>query len=118
MTTLMREGGGPMWVILVVGAVALSAAVRLAFSPDARRLSVARWLLGATLLATTGGTTADLAAVFHHVPQRFADDPRWHFVLMQGLAESLAPAAIGLPIALAVTLLVALAVRRQARAAA
>lgn len=95
MMTLMREGGFPMIFILIVGLVGLTEAALMAARPDRRRL---RRLLGygLALFATTlAGTAAALGAVFHALPAQFADDPKLHLVLLQGLGESMSPGILG-----------------------
>ncbi|MBI5477316.1 MAG: hypothetical protein HY906_00585 [Deltaproteobacteria bacterium] len=70
----------------------------------------------ATLFAILSGICADLAAVGHHVPQRFAEDPKWYFALILGIGESMAPGIIGFTLLSLVWLVSAVGERRLARA--
>lgn len=113
MMTLIREGGFPMWFILVFGLVALGHAAWFAARPDPRRLAFVKGMALTTLLATVVALAADLAAVFHTVPERFADDPKWHFAMLQGFAESMAPIIVGGTFLVLVSLLCTVGARRM-----
>jgi hypothetical protein len=99
MLTLFREGGVPMIVVLLFGLCALYAAARPLF-PGAARPWPLRSFVRATVLAALSGVAADLAAVGHHVSAHY-NEYRSELVetLLQGLAESCAPAILGLSLA-------------------
>src|SRR5207249_1717062 len=67
MLDLMRNGGFPMWIILLFGLLALGSAARYALRPDAQRVGFIKAMGRATLFATLAGTAADLGAVFIHL---------------------------------------------------
>lgn len=99
MLTLFREGGVPMFAVLLFGLLALGVAARDAWRrrPPTRQLAL--WI-AATVFAALSGVAADLAAVGHHVSDRYAEyRPQIMEVLLQGLAESMAPAILGFSLA-------------------
>ena len=95
MMTLMTEGGFPMWFILVFGLVGLVQGGLLVARPERRALA-RLWGFGIAVIGSAvAGTAAALGAVFHAIPAHFADDPKMHLVLLQGLGESTSPAILG-----------------------
>jgi hypothetical protein len=96
MQTFFMEGGFPMWAVLVFGLVALGAAGHFAWRPEHRKLGFIGGMAAATLFTSLMGVAADLAKVGHAVAVHWdewrADVER---ILLQGLAESLAPAILG-----------------------
>jgi len=115
MLLLIREGGFAMIFVIAFGLTALVAAVLFAVRPARRKLPFLRGMSHATLFAILSGICANLAAVGHHVPQRFAEDPRWYFAMILGVGESMAPGILGFTL-LALTWLVgAVGERRLAR---
>jgi hypothetical protein len=117
MLTLFREGGFPMWFILAFGLVTLGAAARYAARPDGRRLGFIRAMALATLFSTLNGVAADLAAVGHNVSARYNGgygDLPVPAILLQGFAESMSPAIVGLTMLSLVALIVAVGATREA----
>jgi hypothetical protein len=119
MGTLMTEGGFPMFVVLAFGLATLLLAARFAYQPDGRSAAPVWSLAIATAASTVTGVASDLAAVGHHAPrflQEHADDgagydlPR---VLIQGFAESMAPAILGSTFVALAALLVAVGLLRR-----
>jgi len=108
----MREGGWPMWFILVFGLVALGASARFVAKPERRRLGFIKGMALATLLSTLTGICADLMAVFVHISERYADKPDWHFYMLRGFAEALTPGVLGLPLLSLTALLCAVGMNR------
>src|SRR5581483_7488438 len=97
MLNLIRDGGAPMWAIVLFGALDLAAALRFAYRPARAQLPTIV-ALGLAVLASIGcGVMADIAAVGSKVPARpeWANDPKIHLILLRGLAESMAPGILG-----------------------
>ena len=116
MLNLIRDGGAPMWAILFFGALDLLAALRFAHRPARAHLPVIGALALAVLFSIPCGVMADIAAVGSKVPARpeWADSPKIHLILLQGLAESMAPGILGFSVLSLVALLCAVGLRRQA----
>ena len=117
MLTLFREGGFPMFVILGLGLTALVLSMRAAFRPSASRLEIVRGLASATLYSTLVGVFADVAAVFHHLPNFEAPSFDLPHILVAGLGEAMSPAIMGFTILSLVSLFAGLCARRLAPAA-
>lgn len=117
MMDFMREGGIGMWFVLLFGALAFGAAVAFAVRPDARKVAAIRDLTYATLFATFTGVTSGLAQVGSKVPAtpEWANSPKIHLVVMEGIAESLASAILGLSLLAVTWLVMAVGHRRLAR---
>ena len=108
MMTLIREGGFPMWFVLLFGSLSLAAAARFARSADRRHLGLVIGASLATLFTILMGFSANFSAVFHKAP-RFVEDhpdvPIWA-IYSQGFGEALAPGIIGFTL-LSLTALIA-----------
>lgn len=115
MLNLLREGGFVMVFVLGFGLTALVCAILFAVRPARRKLPFLRGMSYATLFAVLSGICADLAAVGHHVPDRFADKPDWYMYLILGVGESMAPGILGFSILSLVALCAAVGARRLAR---
>ena len=115
MTDLIRDGGAPMWAILFFGLIDLGAALRYAYRPARARLPPIVALSLAVLFSTACGVMADIAAVGSHVTARpeWANSPKIHLLLLQGLAESMAPGILGFSVLSLVALLCAVGLRRD-----
>jgi len=122
MGTLMTEGGFPMFLVLAFGLATLLLAARFAHQPDGRSPAPVWSLAIVTIATTVTGVAADLAAVGHHAPrflQEHAGDgagydlPR---VLIQGFAESMAPAILGSTFVALAALLIAVGLLRRSPA--
>lgn len=115
MMDFMRAGGYSMWLILLLGGVALGVAVWFAIRPGERKLSFLRPMSVATVFAVLSGVFSDLGAVMHHVANRpeFAQSPDLHLIVMTGIGESMAPAVLGFSILSVTWLLAAVGLRRQ-----
>ena len=114
MSNLIRDGGAPMWAILFFGLIDLGAALRFAYRPARARLPPIIALSLAVLFSIPCGVMADIAAVGSKVPARpeWASSPKIHLVLLQGLAESMAPGILGFSALSLVALLCAVGLRR------
>ena len=115
MMTLFREGGFPMWFLLVFGALSLISGARFALRPEPSRLRLAIALSLATLFTIVTAICADLATVGHQVPAYLANHPGESLasVLLQGFAESMSPAILGFTMLTLVALFVALGCYRE-----
>lgn len=113
MLTLFREGGYPMYFVVLFGGLGLATAVFAVFRPDSRRFEYVKWMMLATALAAINGTFADLGAVFHAVA-RFKEQGRedWSTLLFEGLGESMAPGIMGFALLALTAMTVAIAKRR------
>jgi len=114
MLNLIRDGGAPMWAILIFGALDLLAGLRFAFRPARARLPAVAALGLAVLFSIASGVMADIAAVGSKVPRDpgWAQSPQIHLILLQGLAESMAPGIVGFSALSIVALLCAVGLRR------
>lgn len=114
--TLFREGGFPMWFLLLFGALLLIAGARFAMRPDTTRLRLALALGAATLFTMITAISADLATVGHQAPDYLARHPQTTIavVLLQGVAESLSPAILGSTLLTLAALFLALGFHREA----
>ena len=108
MMTLIREGGWPMWLVLIFGLVSLGTAARFAWKPARAQLGFIFGISTATLFTSVMAICADLAAVGHNT---MANWDEWKDsivrVLCQGFAESMSPGIMGFSILSMVALLVA-----------
>ena len=50
--------------------------------------------------------------LFVHVPQNWGDDPKWHFIMMKGFAESMSPGILGFPLLALTAMLCAVGMNR------
>ncbi len=116
MMNLIRDGGAPMWAILFFGLLDLGAAIHFAYRPVRAHLPAIAALGLAVLSSIACGVMADIAAVGSKVPARpeWANDPKIHLLLLQGLAESMAPGILGFSTLSLVALLCAVGLRRLA----
>lgn len=96
MQTLFTEGGAPMWFLLAFGIGMLVLAARYAMAPTGWALRATIGLGCATGFTSVTGVAADFAAVGHHgfeyMKRTGATLPE---MLLQGFAESMAPAILG-----------------------
>jgi hypothetical protein len=119
MLDLFREGGGPMWFVLIFGLLTFGAAAVFAARGDRRRLGFITWMGLATALSVAGGICADLAAVGHHgLPHCAARQIEPAACLLLGLAESMAPGIVGFTLLSLAAMLSAVGMSRTARAPA
>jgi hypothetical protein len=109
MYTMIREGGWPMWFVLAFGLSALVTAAWYALQPSDRLRALAKGFGLTTALASIQAVAADIAAVGHNVPSHWEQMkmtnellPR---LLLQGLAECMAPAILGFSMVTLVALL-------------
>ncbi|MBI5533946.1 MAG: hypothetical protein HY898_14590 [Deltaproteobacteria bacterium] len=117
MMNFIREGGFPMFAILIFGAILLVACGSFAWRPDPRRVETIRALSKVLVFSTLTGVASDISAVMHHVPgnPEWAHSPELHLIVMVGLGESMAPAILGTAFLTVAWLIMALGFRRLAR---
>jgi hypothetical protein len=94
MIEFFKDGGWPMFVILLFGSLALATAAFHAAKPDGRHEGFLRWMCGATLCSTLAGVAADFGATFH-ATCKIEDLNLRGQVTTEGLAESMSPAVMG-----------------------
>jgi hypothetical protein len=117
MLELFREGGWSMFFVLTFGCVSFVAAVVFAIRPDPRRVDVVRALTRATVFSIAAGIVANIAAVGSHVPANpeWANSPKVHLIVMQGISESMAPGILGFTLLSLAWLVMAVGHRRLGR---
>jgi hypothetical protein len=93
----MNEGGWAMWFVLALGLVTVATALGFALKPASARQDAVRSFSLATSFMAVSAVSLDLAAVGSKVPNMpaLANSPRLHLIVMEGIAESLAPAILG-----------------------
>ncbi|HUS66383.1 MAG TPA: hypothetical protein VMZ28_17645 [Kofleriaceae bacterium] len=109
MVEFMKSGGWSMWFVLLLALGALVAAGLFVARADLRKLALVRALTWATLLSIASGLCANFAAVMHYAA---SDPPDLHQIIMQGLAEAVAPGVLGFTMLSISWLLVAVGTRR------
>ena len=109
--TLFREGGWSMFVIVLLGLVALATAAYYAARPDAQHEGFLGWMSRALLWSILTGMASDFATTFHAACQ-IEDANQRSRIAIEGSAESLSPAIIGFAFLMLVALLTAVGRRR------
>jgi hypothetical protein len=112
-----RGGGWGMWFVLAFGLVTLAQAIGFCRRPDARRATALEAFSRATRYAVIATVSLDLATVGSKVPSmlEWANSPKIHLIVMEGIAESLAPAILGCALLSFVWMIAAVGHRRLAR---
>lgn len=115
MLQFFLNGGFPMWIILLVGLVAMLTAIRFAWRPTADLLGQLKALTRALGYAIMAATVADLITVCTRVPAdpEMSREPALY--VLQGIGESLSPVALGASFLFFTWILIALGLRRLAR---
>mgnify|MGYP001615974188 CR=1 FL=1 len=115
MSEMMRNGGYPMWIILVFGAGTLLSSALFAHKPDLHRLRAIGAMGLATLMAIFGGTASALAAVCMNVAHNESlHGTAMPLVILQGLGEALANPILGFNLLAMSAFVVAFGLRRIA----
>jgi hypothetical protein len=122
MLTLFRNGGVPMWFILLFGLVALGGAAFFAARAERKLLGFIKWMSLATVFSVLSGTAADLGTtcftVSHAITGQwpngtpFKYDGPWSAMLLEGIAESMSPMIMGMSLLALTALLTAIGSRR------
>jgi hypothetical protein len=116
MLTFFQEGGFPMFFLLAFGLAALVVAVLYARVPGRARLRQTVALSFATGFTAITGTAKDIATVGHQVPAFLARHREMTLkpeVLLEGLAESMAPLILGGTLLSLVALIVTVGLYRE-----
>jgi hypothetical protein len=110
------EGGWGMWFVLLFGLITLAQAIGFARRPDERRRAALETLNRATLYSIIATVALDLAAVAR-APTKppWSEAPRIELVILEGIAESLAPAILGFALLSFAWMIGAVGQRRLAR---
>ena len=113
----MLGGGLSIWFVLLFAGFTLAAASGFARRPDARRADAVRSFSAAPAFSIVSGVCLNLAAVGSKVPANpeWANSPRLHLIVMEGISESLAPAILGFMLLSLAWTLMAVGHRRLAR---
>jgi hypothetical protein len=121
MLTLMRNGGFPMWFILLFGLMSLGAAAYFAMRTEQRVYGFIKWMSVATLCTVVSGTAADLGETCFTVASVLQGKPgpagyehvAWYAMLLEGVAESMSPVIMGVSLVGLTALLTAIGRRRM-----
>lgn len=102
MLSMVRDGGFPMWFILIFGVVALFGGTRAVARPDRRHLAFVKGMCVVLAASSLSGICACLATVLHRMPSEMLSDvppadlaQRWHLLTLLGIGESLSCGIIG-----------------------
>ncbi|MEY2932905.1 MAG: hypothetical protein RL033_3654 [Pseudomonadota bacterium] len=114
---LMQDGGWGMWFVLTFGLITLAAAVGFALRPRPGGEAAVRSFSRATTFSILSTVCLDLAVGGSHIANgpAFANHPKIHLVVLEGIAESLAPAILGCTLLSLAWLVMAVGQRRLAR---
>jgi hypothetical protein len=115
MLDFMRAGGYATWVVLLLGLIALVAAATFLWRPNDKKIGFVRAMSAATVFASVGGVLSGIAAVMYHVPANpeWAESPKIHLIIMEGLGESMSSGILGFSILMVVWLMMAFGFRRR-----
>ena len=114
MVEFFQAGGFSMWFVLAFGALTLVASGQFAWRPAEHKVSAIKALSISTLLSVAAGIVSDIAAVGAHVPANpeWANSPKVHLIVMQGISESMAPGILGFTVLSVAWLVMAVGFRR------
>ena len=114
MIRFFKAGGAPMLVVLLLGLFTLAAAIAFMRKPQERHIGMIRGLSVATVFGVLGSMTANVAAVFSHVPAnpKWSHSPDLPLIVMMGLGEALTPSILGFTMLSLAWLVTAVGVRR------
>ena len=107
-------GGFPMFAVLIFGVINIVAAAFFAARPDPSKVGSIVSLSLVEFFTIAMGVVTDLGTVGHAVATRKFPDPP-ELIVLQGFAESMTPATLGLSILSVVWLLMAVGYRRMRR---
>lgn len=113
----MLEGGWSMWFVLAIGLVTLAMSVGFLKRPSAGQADIVRSFTRATVFSIATGLSVNIAAVGSKVPANpeWANSPQIHLIVMQGIAEAIAPSSLGFTLLALAWLVVAAGQRKLAR---
>lgn len=106
-------GGYTTWLLLLLGAVLLVAAIRFLRGPTPRRLAFLRALSVAYVLFTLGGVATNVTVVLWGVTRNRPPGQGLELdALIQGLGEAITPIGVGFTILAMIWVLIAIGVRK------
>ncbi|HET9934652.1 MAG TPA: hypothetical protein VFQ35_28300 [Polyangiaceae bacterium] len=113
----MLEGGWSMWFVLAFGLVTLAMSVSFLRQPNVRQADIVRSFSRATVFSIITGVSVNIAAVGAKVPANpeWANSPQIHLIVMQGIAEAIAPSSLGFTLLALAWLVVAVGQRKLGR---
>ncbi len=115
MWTLIREGGVPMWFVLLFGTISLGSSAYFAARPTPQRLSFIKWMMITTVFAVASGTTSAFGAVFHGLGDMVnVEAAQRTRILFTGLAECMSAGTLGFSLLGLTAMLTAVGSRRLA----
>lgn len=109
--TLFRDGGWSMFMVVLLGVVALATAAFYAARPDAKHEGFIQWLSRAVLWSILAGMCSDMATVFQFT-KGIEDATQRAQITMEGAAESLSPGIMGFVLLSLIAMLTAVGRRR------
>ncbi|MBT8495271.1 MAG: hypothetical protein KJO07_19650 [Deltaproteobacteria bacterium] len=97
MIEFLKAGGIPVVFVLLFSVVTVGAGALYSFAPNERRLGFVRAMTATTLFSVLTAVAANLAAVFHKVPNtpEWAESPDMPLIVMVGIGEAITPAILG-----------------------
>ena len=115
MLAFLKAGGFATWFILLFGLITLFASASYARTPSDKLYRLCRSLSACTVFASLSGLCSALAAVMFYVPANpaWANSPKIHLIIMQGLGESLSCPILGFSILCICWLVISVGTRRQ-----
>ena len=95
MLSFIRDGGAPIWFVIVFGLVTLASSLSFAMRPGRGRLSSLKWMHLVVLFSTISGTVGNIGAVFHYLGEGKQGTEDRVQVLLSGLGESMSTPILG-----------------------
>ena len=117
MLEIWRNGGFPMYFILVFGLAALGTAFAFALRPETGQERFVRAMAQETLYSVLAGTCADLAAVGNYIGSHPLGGVELAKLTVEGVGESMSPGILGFPLLSLTAMLLAVGRRRLPRLA-
>jgi hypothetical protein len=115
MTQLIREGGPPVWLILLFGTICIVTAGLFVRRPDENKLAFLRAMSIVGVFTMIAGFCAGVAKSFGamgSLPEQMRD--QWPFFAMAGISESLADIILGCSFLAFAWFIAAIGIRRAA----
>jgi hypothetical protein len=112
MLTIIRQGGPPIWFIILFGLIALVDAILIVRRADARKLAFLRAMTLTVVFAMITGFAGGVAKSFGaRVPPGLRAD--FPFLVIKGISESLANVVMGSMLLTLAWFIAAIGVRRR-----
>ena len=113
MIEFLRMGGVPIWMVLGLGIATVTRAGLFVYRPSDNGVPVIRALSASTVFSILCATAAAFGAVMNHVPERYADQPNIHLIVMKGCGETVTAAIVGFALLTIAWFLLGIGVRRS-----